>query len=102
MQENTRNLSDSITRRHWFYLRAGGNKKSTVNALVMTPSPGDFNFPTCHLRISPRDGAISPGIEAVADTGRSNRQKLLLNSFKIVGERTAAVFNLREKLMFTS
>lgn len=72
----------------------------------MTSSTGDLKFPTCHVRIAPQDGAISPGMEAVADTvgdsTGSNRQKLLINSFKIVEKRSAVVINPREKLMFTS
>lgn len=48
----------------------------------MTSSTGDLKFPACHVRVSSQDGAISPGMEAVADTGGdsngSNRQKLLL------------------------
>lgn len=71
----------------------------------MTSSTCDLTFPTCSVRISPQGSAISPGMEEVADivgdsTG-SNRQKLLLNSFKIVEKRSTVVINLREKL-FTS
>lgn len=104
MQENTRGLSDSITRRHWFYLRAGGIG-IRGDALVMTSSICDLKF-SCHVLVSPQDGAISPGMEVFADTvgdsTGSNRQKLLLKSFKIVEKRSAVVINLREKLMFTS